>query len=437
MRSIFLAVPSCSFHKTSCIKRMIMDKRRVVVTGLGVIAPNGIGKEEFWFSNVKGRSGINKITRFDVSNLDSKIAGEVINFDPAAYMPLETVKRTDRFVHLGLASAKMALEDSHLDVVKEDKGNIGVIIGSGLGGILFHEEQMRVAYERGVGRLHPLCVPRITPNAVSSHIAIQFGFLGPNMVISTACASGTNAVGEAFRKIQYGEIEACLTGGVEAPLTQFTFGAYCAMRVLSKRNDSPQEASRPFDKERDGFVLGEGAAVLILEELSHALKRNAHIYAEIIGYAAGSGAHHMVIPKPRGEDAAIVMRLALNDANLTPKDIDYINAHGTSTQANDKAETQAIKKVFGEHAYKVAISATKSMIGHTIGAAGAIEALVCCLAIDNDTIPPTANYAHLDPECDLDYVPNQARKERVGAVLSNSFGFGSCNTCLILTKMEG
>ena len=414
-----------------------MSKRRVVITGLGVVAPNGIGKEEFWLSNVEGRSGVDKITRFDVSDLESKIGGEIKNFDPVKYMPLEIVKRADRFVHLGLASAKMALEDSRFEADNEDKTRTGVIIGSGLGGILFHEEQMRVAYERGVDRLHPLCVPRITPNAVSSHIAIQFGFLGPNLVISTACASGTHAVGEAFRKIQHGEIDACLTGGVDASLTQFTFGAYCALRVLSKRNDAPREASRPFDKERDGFVLGEGAGMLVLEELSHALKRNAPIYAEIIGYAAASGAHHMVIPQPQGEDAAATMSLALKDANLNPQDIDYINAHGTSTHANDKAETQAIKKVFNAHAYKIPISSTKSMIGHTIGAAGAIEALVSSLVIQNDIIPPTINYTHKDPECDLDYVPNQARKAKVSRVLSNSFGFGSSNACLILTKMEG
>ena len=266
-----------------------MSKRRVVVTGLGIVAPNGIGKEEFWLSNVEGRSGIDKIARFDVSGLESKIGGEIKNFDPAKYMSLDIVKRADRFVHLGLASAKMALEDSRFNASNEDKARTGVIIGSGLGGILFHEEQMRVAYERGVGRLHPLCVPRITPNAVSSHIAIQFGFLGPNLVISTACASGTHAVGEAFRKIQHGEIDACLTGGVEASLTQFTFGAYCALRVLSKRNDSPQEASRPFDKERDGFVLGEGAGMLVLEDrLRSCLRSSSYGYPSTSRRGCGS-----------------------------------------------------------------------------------------------------------------------------------------------------
>ncbi len=413
-----------------------MSRNRVVITGLGVVAPNGIGTEAFWKANVEGRSGVDRITRFDVSHLDSKIAGEVRNFDPLQYMPAEVVKKADRFVHLGLAAAKMALEDSGIDLSLEDKTRIGVIIGSGLGGIVFHEEQMLAAYEKGAHRLNPMCVPKITPNAVSSHIAIQFGLLGPNMVVSSACASGTHGIGEAFRKVQYGETDICVTGGVEASLTQFTLGAYCSLRVLSKRNDSPQEASRPFDKERDGFVLGEGAGMLVLEELTHARKRNAHIYAEVIGYAATSGAHHIVMPQPEGKDAALTMALALKDASLRPQDIDYINAHGTSTQANDRAETRAIKEVFGEYAYKIPISATKSMIGHTIGAAGAIEAVACALVIKNGIIPPTINQTHKDPDCDLDYVPNQARQADVKTVLSNSFGFGNCNACITFKKAE-
>lgn len=409
-------------------------KKRVVITGLGVMVSNGIGKEEFWQANVQGKSGIDKVTSFDVSHLESRIASQIKNFDPLKYIPKEVVKRTDRFVHLGLVSTMMAIEDSKLDLEKEDRNRIGVIIGSGLGGILFHEEQMLAGYEKGTHRINPLGVPRISPNAVSSHIAIQFGLSGPNIVISTACASGTHAIGEATRKIQNSEIDICVTGGVEAPLTQFTFAAYSALRVLSKRNDSPQEASRPFDKERDGFILGEGAGILVLEELEHALKRSAHIYAEMIGYAANSGAYHMVIPQPEGRDAARVMREALRDANLTPRDIDYINAHGTSTQANDKAETFAVKEVFGDYAYKIPISSTKSMIGHSIGAAGAIEALVCALVIENNLMPPTINYENKDPECDLDYVPNQARSAKVNTVLSNSFGFGSCNACIAMRR---
>jgi 3-oxoacyl-[acyl-carrier-protein] synthase II len=290
------------------------SKRRVVITGLGVVAPNGIGKDAFWQANIEGKSGVDKITAFDVSNLESKIAAQVKNFDPPQFIPKEVAKRVDRFVHLGLASAKMAIEDSKIDLEKEDKNRIGVIIGSGLGGVLFHEEQILAGYEKGVHRLNPLCVPRISPNAVSSHIAIQYGLLGPNIVISTACASGTHAIGEAFRKIQHNDIDLCLTGGAEAPLTQFNFGAYCALKVLSRRNNLPQEASCPFDKERDGFVMGEGAAILILEELNHALQRNAHIYAEIIGYAANSGAYHIVMPQPEGKDAAQAISQALKDA---------------------------------------------------------------------------------------------------------------------------
>ncbi len=413
-----------------------MTRCRVVITGLGVVAPNGIGKEEFWQANIEGRSGVDLIKDFDTSNLGSKIAAQVKNLDPLKYISKEVAKRVDRFVYLGLASTRMALEDSKLNLEKEDRNRIGAIIGSGLGGVPFHEEQILAGYEKGVHRLNPLCVPRISPNAVSSHIAIQYGLLGPNMVISTACASGTHAIGEAFRKIQNGEIDICVSGGAEAPLTQFTFGAYDALKVLSKRNGSPQEASRPFDKERDGFVLGEGADILILEELTHALKRNAHIYAEIIGYASNSGAYHIVMPEPDGKDASRVMSQCLKDANLKPKDIDYINAHGTSTQANDKAETKAIKEVFADYAYKIPISSTKSMIGHTIGAAGAIEALVCALVIENNLIPPTINYKHKDPDCDLDYVPNQARSAKVNIALSNSFGFGSCNACLILKRYK-
>jgi len=411
-----------------------MNKRRVVITGLGVVASNGIGKEEFWQANIEGKSGVSLLTTFDTSTLNSKIAGQIKNFEPLKYIPEKVAKRVDRFVHLGLSSARIALEDSKINLEKEDKNRIGVIVGSGLGGVLFHEEQILAGYKKGIHRLNPLSVPRISPNAVSSHIAIQYDLLGPNLVISTACASGTNAIGEAFRKIQNEDADIIFSGGVDAPLTEFTFGAYDALKVLSKGNDSPQEASRPFDKERDGFVLGEGAAILILEELNHAIKRNAYIYAEIIGYASNSGAYHIVMPKPDGKDAALAMSQALKDANAKPQDIDYINAHGTSTQPNDKIETIAIKKVFGEYAYKIPISSTKSMLGHTIGAAGAIEAIVVALSIENNLIPPTINYKHRDPSCDLDYVPNEARKTQIDVALSNSFGFGSCNTCIVMKK---
>lgn len=407
---------------------------RVVVTGLGVVAPNGIGKDEFWKANLEGKSGVTKITSLDTTNLESKIYAKVKGLEHLDYIAKEEARKVDRFVHLGLAAAKTGLDDSGLNLKKTDLDRFGVIIGSGLGGALFHEEQILAGYEKGLHRLNARSVPRISPNAVASHIAIQYGLLGVNMVISNACASGTYAIGEALRHIQSGDIDLCIAGGAEAPLTEFTFGAYCVLKVLSRRNDSPEEASRPFDKERDGFVLAEGAAVLILEELKHALKRDARIYAEIIGYGANSGAYHIVMPEPTGADAAKAMQAALRDAKAQPKDIDYINAHGTSTSLNDKAETLAIKKVFGEYAGYVPISSTKSMIGHSIGAAGAIEALVCALAVKNNLIPPTINYQYPDPECDLDYVPNNARQVKVNMALSNSFGFGNCNACLVLKK---
>jgi len=414
-----------------------MKKRRVVVTGLGVVAANGIGAEDFWKSNVSGRSGVGKITCFDPSHYPSRVAAEVRNFDPLLYMPDKVAKRVDRFVHFGLASAKMAMDNSGLNFESEDPERIGVIIGSGLGGVLFHEAQIMAAYEKKSHRFNPMCVPKITPNAVAAHIAIQHGFLGPNFVISTACASGNHGIGEAYRKIQHHEADVVFAGGAEAPLTEFTFGAYCALRgVLSKKNEPPEEASRPFDQERDGFVMGEGGAILILEELEHALERDAHIYAEIVGYGLASGAYHIAMPEPTGKDAARTMMLALSEAKVLPREIDYINAHSTGTIANDVAETRAIKRVFGDFAHNVPISSTKSMIGHSIGAAGAIEAVASCLAIEHQWIPPTINQIHPDPECDLDYVPNEAREAKVDFVLSNSFGFGSVNACLLFKKFD-
>ena len=411
-----------------------MVKRRVVITGLGIVAPNGIGKEAFWQATVNGISGVSALRHFDTSALNSKIGASIYEFDPAQFMAPSVVRRTDRFVHLGIAASRLALLDSGLDLGSEDPKRIGCIIGSGLGGVLFHEDQIERACEKGLNRLSPQCVPRITPNAVSGHIAIEFSLRGPNMTISAACASGTIALGEAFRKIEAGGMDLALAGGAEAPLTRFTFGAYGSLRVLSKRNDSPQEASRPFDGDRDGMVLGEGAGILVLEDLSHALHRGAPIYAEAIGYGNNSGAYHMVMPLEDGRDVAEVMLAAVQDAGLDLKDIHYINAHGTATEAGDKAETRAVKALFGERAYAIPISSTKSMIGHTIGAAGAIGAGVCCLAIRSGVIPPTINYRKRDPECDLDYVPNHARAARVENVLSNSFGFGSCNACLALKR---
>jgi 3-oxoacyl-[acyl-carrier-protein] synthase II len=411
-----------------------MEKRRVVVTGLGVAACNGVGVAEFWRANAEGRSGVTLIDAFETGDYPSRIGGQIRGFIPGQYMPEEISKRVDRFVHFGLACADMAFKDSHLDLGIENPDRIGVIIGSGVGGALFHEEQMVAAFDRGAHRINPLAVQRVTPNAVASQIGIRYGFKGPNLVISTACASGAHAIGEGFRKIQYGETDICFSGGVEAPLSRFNFGAYCAMRVLSKNNDNPAGASRPFDATRDGFVMGEGGAVLVLEEREHALRRGAPMFAELVGYASNSGAHHMVMPDPEGGDAARVMAAALQDAGL--RRVDYINAHATSTKANDAAETRAIKAVFGPDACRIPVSSTKSMIGHSLGAAGAIEAVVCVKALVEQFIPPTINLEHPDPECDLDYVPGKGRSAVLTSVLSNSFGFGNCNAVLVFASIR-
>ncbi len=411
-----------------------MNKNRVVVTGLGVVACNGTGIDAFWRANLEGRSGISLIDAFDTRDFPSRIGGQVRDFLPGDYLPEEIVQRTDRFVHFGLACAGMALRQSRFTAADTNPERVGVIVGSGLGGQLFHEEQMVAAIDRGAHRLNPLAVPRISPNAVASQIGIRHGFQGTNLVISTACASGAHAIGEAFRKIQSGELEVCLTGGVEAPLTRFNFGAYCALRVLSKRNDHPPGASRPFDQARDGFVMGEGGAILILEERGRALRRGAPILAEITGYASNSGANHMVIPQADGSDAARAMAAALRDAGLST--VDYINAHATSTRANDIAETRAIKTVFGSDARKIPVSSTKSMIGHSLGAAGAIEAVVCVQTLVDQVVPPTINLEEPDPECDLDYVPREARRVSLKHVMSNSFGFGNCNATLVFSAAD-
>jgi 3-oxoacyl-[acyl-carrier-protein] synthase II len=394
-----------------------------------VIAPNGFGVEDFWAATAGGRSGIGRITAFDTTDYSCRIAGEATGYVPDDHFDSKQLKHIDRFAQLGVVAGRMALADSGLDVAACDPHRLGCLMGSGLGGALFHEEQMIVYYASGARRVNPYAVPRIAPNAVSAHIAIEHGLKGPNLVVSTACASGNHALGETLRKIQHGEAEVIFTGGVEAPLTPATFAAYCALRVLSTRNDAPERASRPFDKDRDGFVMAEGAAVLIVEALEHALRRGARIYAELVGYGLTSGAFHMVMPDPSGDDAAAAMRLAIADAGASPADVDYINAHGTSTQANDLAESRAIRTIFGERASTVPVSSTKSMTGHTIGAAGAIEAAVCCLALDRQVLPPTINYETPDPECELDCIPNTARPAAAELALSNSFGFGSVNAC--------
>jgi len=411
-----------------------VEKRRVVVTGVGVIAPNGVGTDLFWEATVGGRSGIKALSTFDASDLTSRIAGEIRDFDVEVHLPPNAGRRLDRFAQLGLAASYMAVADSAGALEGLSPGRAGCIMGTGMGGVMFHEQQFQVMRDVGVHRINPFSVPRITGNAVTGHIAMHHGLTGANLTISTACASGSHAVGEALRKVQYGEADVMLAGGAEAPLTPGTVGGFCVMRALSLRNDEPETACRPFDATRDGFVIAEGGAVLVLEELERARARGACPYAEIVGYGLTSGAYDMVRPDPSGQDAAAAITLALHDAQLAPGDISYINAHGTGTAPNDIAETLAIKLALGEHAQTTPISSTKSCLGHAIGAAGAIEAAVCCLAIRDGVIPPTINHHEPDPACDLDYVPNIARPAEVNAALSNSFGFGSVNACVAFRR---
>lgn len=413
-------------------------RRRVVVTGMGVLAPNGNGITAFRDALFSGKSGIGPITRFDSSFLDVKIAGEVKGFDAADYMPIAIARKTDRFSQLGVATAKMALEDARLSLEDPDIKKATIIIGSGLGGQNFHEEMMYAVLETSnPKKVAASSVPRITPNAVSAYIAFQFKIKGPNQVISTACSSSAQAIGEAFHKVRYGETNIAITGGVEATITLVNMALYQAMMVLgSPINGNPETASRPFDKTRNGFVMGEGAACLILEEMNRAVARGAHIYAEVVGFGSNCGAYHMVSPDPSGDDAKAAMKAALEDSDLDETRVDYISAHGTSTKLNDLAETRAIKAFLGDRAYKVPVSSIKSMIGHTIGAAGAIQAVSCCLALEHGVIPPTTNLNNPDEECDLDYVPNNSRKKEIDVVVSNSFGFGSNNAVLAFKKFR-
>ncbi len=414
-----------------------MNKRRVVITGMGVLAPNGNTLEEFWNALLSGKSGIDYIKAFDTKDHDVKIAGEVKNFDPAKYLLPAIYRKLDRFAQLGVCAAKMALDDAKLRVDASNESRIGVVIGSGLGGILFHEEQIiTVVREGGPSKVMASSVPRISPNSVSSYIGITFSIKGPNYTISTACSSGANAIGFALHMLRLGLIDVCIAGGVEAPITPVTVAAYQNLRCLSSKNNSPQTASSPFDKNRDGFVIGEGAGMLVMETEDNARKRGAKIDAALLGYGTNCGAYNMVAPQPDGLDAAKAVQAAIIDAGISVGDVDYINAHGTGTVYNDTAETRAIKHVFGEKAPTIPISSTKSMTGHTIGASGALEAIVSVLTLEHQMIHPTVNLKERDPECDLDYVPNVARKEKVNVVLSNSFGFGSNNAVLVLGKCE-
>lgn len=410
--------------------------RRVVVTGLGVVAPNGIGVDTFWKSLMNGVSGIDRIARFDASRHDTKIAAEVKGFDPLLYMEKKEVKKMDRFIHYAMAGAIMAVDDAQLVVKDVERSRIGVLIGTGMGGIPCLEETHKILLEKGPGRISPFFIPSIITNLASGHIAIRFGLRGPNSCVSTACATGNHAIGDSFELIRRGMADAMFAGGTEAVISPLTIGGFGAMKALSTRNDAPQRASRPFDKGRDGFVMGEGAGVLILEELEHALHRGARIYAELNGYGMSADAYHMTAPEPEGAGAIASMNLALEDAGLQPEEVDYINAHGTSTPAGDAAETKAIKKVFGDHAYRLAVSSIKSMTGHLLGAAGGVEAVATALTLHHGVIPPTTNYDEPDPECDLDYVPNNARRAEVRVAFSNSFGFGGTNATLVFKRYE-
>jgi 3-oxoacyl-[acyl-carrier-protein] synthase II len=413
---------------------VIILKKRVVITGLGAITPIGIGKDEFWQSLINGRSGIGPITRFDASDYTSRIAGEVKNFDPTQYIDKKESKRMDRFTQFAVAGAGMAIEDAGLDLEVADRERVGVILGSGIGGIETLEGQAKVLAEKGPSRVSPVFVPMIISNMGAAQVAISYRLHGPNITSVSACASSSNAIGDAFKMLQWGHADVMITGGTEAPITPLAIAGFCTMKAMSTRNEEPQKASRPFDAQRDGFVAGEGAAILVLESLEHALKRGAQIYAEIVGYGSTSDAYHMTAPDPEGRGAINSMKAALQDAGASPEAVDYINAHATSTPLGDKAETLAIKTVFGVHAQKLAVSSTKSMTGHLLGAAGGLEAMACVLSIQRGVIPPTINYEQPDPDCDLDFVPNVARKAKVSFALSNSFGFGGHNATLAIKE---
>lgn len=405
-------------------------KKRVVITGIGTINSIGSTIEEFWESISHGKCGIDLITKFDTSEMSTKVASYVKDFEPEKYIDKKDARRMDRFTQFAMAAAKMAIGDSGINIDELNKDRAGVLIGSGIGGIETIEEQHKVLMSRGAGKVSPFFIPMLIPNMASGRIAIEYGFKGFNETVVTACATGTNAIGDALRVIQRGEADIMVAGGAEAPITPLAMAGFCSMRAMSTICE-PQKACRPFDRERDGFVMGEGAGVLILEELQHAINRNAHIYTEIVGYGVTNDAFDIVAPDLNGKGAEKAMQLALNDAEIACEDVDYINAHGTSTILNDKLETQAIKAVFGEYAYKLAISSTKSMTGHLLGAAGAVEAIVCVLSINHKFLPPTINYNNADPDCDLDYVPNKGRTADINYVLSNSLGFGGHNATLL------
>lgn len=413
------------------------EHRRVVVTGIGLVSPLGVGTEENWEALVQGKSGIGPITHFDAAAYATRIAGEVKNFRPAEFIPKKELRKLDPFLKLALGAARLGLEDAGLTIHSELAPRAGVIMGCGLGGLTTIEDTHKILLESGPKKVSPFFIPMLIGNMAAGLISVYHNAKGPNLSIQTACAAGTHAVGEAFHMIRDGMADIMITGGAESTITPLCVAGFNSMKALSTRNDEPEKASRPFDRDRDGFVLGEGGAVLVLEELGLAIERGAGIYAEMLGFGASGDAFHMAAPAPNGEGAARCMKLALEDAGIEPNEVDYINAHGTSTDLNDKYETQAIKMIFGQHAWKLAVSSTKSMTGHLLGAAGGIEAAFTALTIARDLIPPTINYENPDPDCDLDYVPNHSRKAMVRTAMSNSFGFGGTNGSLVLRKWNG
>jgi 3-oxoacyl-[acyl-carrier-protein] synthase II len=414
----------------------LREERRVVVTGLGIVSPLGTGIEKNWEALIQGRSGIRQVTRFPIEAFASRIAGEVPDFRAEDFIEAKEIKKMDLFIQYAVAAAEMGMKDSRLTIDPELAAQVGVIIGVGLCGIDTIETTKQAVLDGGPRKISPFFIPKVISNMAPGHIAIRHGAKGVNWTPTSACASGTHAIGEAFHLIRRGLQDAVIAGGAESAITPLGVGGFSAMKALSTRNDEPERASRPFDKERDGFIIAEGSGVLILEERERAVNRGAKIYAEVIGYAANGDAHHMTAPAPEGEGAARCMALALKDAGIAPSEVDYINAHGTSTEYNDANETQAIKRVFGEYASKLAVSSTKSMTGHLLGAAGAVEGIYSVLALHHGVIPPTINYEHPDPTCDLDYVPNHARKADLRLALSNSFGFGGTNACIIFRRAE-
>ena len=409
-------------------------KRRVAVTGIGLVTPVGVGNDATWQAVCEGRSGVHRVTKFDPTEHKTQIAAEINGFDPELYMNAKEARKTDTFIQYAVTAAKFALEDSGLEITEELSPRMGTIIGSGIGGMETYVNTVLMMNEKGPGRLSPFFITNIINNMAAGYVSIFFNAKGPNCCTTTACAASAHAIGYAAQAIRNGEADAMFAGGTEAPVIPLTFAGFNAMRALSTRNDEPSRASRPFDKERDGFIIGEGSGMLILEELESAKKRGAHIYAEIVGYGMSSDASHITAPSLDGPERC--MKAALKDGEVNPDEIDYINAHGTSTPLNDANETNAIKLVFGERAYKIPVSSTKSMTGHLLGAAGAVEAAFSVLALEHGILPPTINYEFPDPECDLDYVPNQAREAGIRTVLSNSFGFGGTNASLIFRKLD-